>query len=919
MRRVLVVPLVLVLFLTSITTAACSSETKTPSPRLAEAGQVRLRILLPDGPEDGLVFAARDLLEAVGEITGAAIPQDAVGVGDVAQSAGVPLLVHVDAKESAVLGPEGYVIYPMESQPGLEVVAATRMGAMYGLYRIAWDLGVRYIHPEETFFPENTELSVPTVYNSQPDIPGFAHRGFHEHTQHPIPASDFLLRPGRDDFRAMASRYLRWLARNRQNVVTFHMLKTVDLEQWLPYMTDIVGEAKLYGIHMGPLIGFADQQQNAFKLVNVGATDEVTGEALSEDEQIRRGIDLLLQTGFTVLGFQVGSSEFTMIPEATILGWLDVMRQHLAQNYPQVRPYIWIHITCDLEIEDGTPYYHLPLRSDPSVGAYVHTTMFYTLEHPAPVYSCQDFSHQLDFLEEGAAQRRPQVFFPESAWWLGFDNNMPLVLPITGWSREYDVREVLPRYEDAEYKIHGHATFTTGREWTFWQYDHYIAQLTWDRDLTWDQYLDSIPELYGTAGSSVASVLKEWTRLQQRHFYDENPEIFFYLAGELPQDELGLMSGILARRPKIPFPTILNMEDAAFDQWKVRDFDMLVRMKGEYQAILDELAPLEGANASHQQKLYAEVRDSLYIYVRRIEHAIALYDAVAEARRWYIEARRETPDESLHADALAAAEMRLSEARGITTEISALLLKAEERYRYPLEILTARKPESLTAYKIGYLHETSTAYFWTRRDDQLAMLLDEVFGTTHEEWGTQPDWLVRSTADTTTMVEPDDPFAAAVLAQFIPAILWGLKGDRGGEPALVIGQDYNQTRLPDPGTEAVIQGQVDDGVWTGTAQEYALVVRDASGAKVGMLNLIQPQFQLDLLTEQGVVVGAGTARIEAEVLTQTLIDIVVTVTVGGIDEEGVSNILKDVFGLDPSQPLPQRLPIGFVFGLQESW
>ena len=52
-----------------------------------------------------------------------------------------------------------------------------------------------------------------------------------------------------------------------------------------------------------------------------------------------------------------------------------------------------------LEQENGLPFYHLPLQADTD-WVLVHTTMFYTLDHPAPVYECEDFTHQKDFLSK---------------------------------------------------------------------------------------------------------------------------------------------------------------------------------------------------------------------------------------------------------------------------------------------------------------------------------------------------------------------------------------------------------------------------------------------------------------------------------------------------------------------------------------
>ena len=113
---------------------------------------------------------------------------------------------------------------------------------MYGLYEIAADLGVRYHHPEETFIPSIPDVALPYHYDGSVEQPDFDLRGFHEHTQHPTVMSDFYLRP-ETSFRPYVSRYLQWIARNRQNVVSWHLLKTVDLDAWFPWGNPPLGES----------------------------------------------------------------------------------------------------------------------------------------------------------------------------------------------------------------------------------------------------------------------------------------------------------------------------------------------------------------------------------------------------------------------------------------------------------------------------------------------------------------------------------------------------------------------------------------------------------------------------------------------------------------------------------------------------
>lgn len=890
--------------------AGCESRRVSPDDPpaiMAEDGSLAVRILLPDPMGEGLLMAAGDLVDAFGRVTGATPPANLTDVilHDPTDAAGTPLVnVLVIPEADDKLGDQGYWLdfgRMAGGSPALTVTARNETAAMYGIYRIIGDMGVRYYHPEDSFFPSRAEATLPWNYPKVVHEPQFDLRGFHEHTQHPIPASDFILRPESENARQYASNYLKWLVRNRQNVFTFHMLKTVDLHTWIPYITDIVSEAHAYGIQVGLLVGFVDQQQNAFRLIREDDLDPTSGDIKPAELQISGRLDELLVAGFDIVGLQIGSSEFTKPDDKDVVGWMNSTVEHLRTNHPAVRAYAWVHITCDLESDEGGHFFHLPLEADIDLGAYVHTTMFYTLEHPAPAYGCKDFGHQMDFLATATEQRRRQVFFPETAWWLGFDVNLPLALPLTGWSRDWDIRQVLSRYrlepseENGEegYEIAGHATFTTGREWAYWQYDHFLTRITWDLDVTWDGYLEWIAPMYGENGDGATAALKDWTRLQKVHFYDTNPLIYLYLAGELAQDEAGFLAGIVSRQVRPAFRDVFKMSPDDFAGWKKTDYDLLGTMLPEYQVVFDQLPGSLENGTEHQGILYDELSDVLYVYLRRIEHALALYGGVIAAREG---------DEDAAGD-------HLGEARAISAEMKLLFEAAESRYRYPPEMVARSKEASLTAYKFGYLSETSTAYFWTRRDDQLAVLLADVFGTVTEAWTNPPDTAFTADSSGVTLVEPDDPMSAGFLPPFIPTMLFGSLGLEGPSPSLVMAQDYNQSGLPDPGTEIRVDAHETPIGWEGSAGVYSLSVRDVTGKNLGAMTVVDPVVSLAANEEEAALQGGFS--------TDDLVDLIVAITEGGIDEEGITNIIKDVFEVPPADPLPATLPIHFTFILEK--
>ncbi|MEE2755451.1 MAG: hypothetical protein VYA30_02265 [Myxococcota bacterium] len=837
-----------------VTIGACSTETE-PKPPLV------LDVVIPMNSEPGLEKAASDLKLAARSISGSGQNQLPTAV------------VYVTIiNDSEAIAEQGYRLDT--SSRGVELSASSHIGAMYGLYQIAGDLGARYIHPEQTIYPSNPLVEMPAYSSGEATHPHFEMRGFHEHTQHPTVMSDYLLRPNVDSFRSGVSRYFRWLARNRQNQLTFHMLNTVDLEAWIPYMQSMTTEALEYGIKVGVVIGFVDQQQNAFRLVKPQEVDPETGESIDAEVQITTKLDRFASTGIELLGFQIGTSEFTKPDEQVMLNWLNLATEHLSVNHPFVKPFAWIHTTCGLDRDTGAggPYYHLPLEADERLGAFVHTTMFYDLEHPAPVYDCEDFQHQRHFFD-AANGTRDLVYFPETAWWLGFDNNLPMITPIAARSRQYDVDTVLPAYTTL-----GHVTFTTGREWTYWQYDHYLTQLTWDGEISWANYLDWLGPIYQDSPVDLVHIFKKWTDFQWRDFYESEPELYFYLAGELPQDELGAAAGIIARPTKPSFKSIVALSDEAFDEWQTGPFQSLVDMERDYGLLLNELPE------QMPDKISAEAMIALRVSHLRIAHTLALYRGTSAVR---------SGDKN-------TAEAELNTAREITERVKSHVQSMESLYRYPIELLATDKPESLTTYPFGYLAETRTAFFWTRRDDQLSALIESTFNPPEEAWTESLAHQYRGESSELQILIPDSPLLATLLGGFVPNLLLAVAS--GDVERAILAQDRNANDQPDVGTQQELMLTKDAESWRASSQQYRVDVVDDGGALVGNFEFIRPEFQF---------FGSDVGQFDSFDLTATVssANIQSIVSPFGIEPDALGEILKTIWGLDASEPLPQFLPL----------
>ncbi|HRE92074.1 MAG TPA: hypothetical protein PK095_23360, partial [Myxococcota bacterium] len=242
-------PVLLALVLTAL--AACSDDPERhASLPIARDGAVDVDIVFA-GDNPALTLAANDLADVL------AFREGATRRAPNQTGAGSAIVVVVDA--SADLDPEGFeLIARHRDRPELEIRARTELGAAYGLWGLAKELGARWFHPEDEAFIAAPGSTLPWPEAPMTHTPDFALRGFHEHTQHPTVASDIFLRPDFEGGREAVSRQLRWLARNRQNILTVHFLSTVDLSAWTPYMADIVDEARGLGVALGVVIGFTD-------------------------------------------------------------------------------------------------------------------------------------------------------------------------------------------------------------------------------------------------------------------------------------------------------------------------------------------------------------------------------------------------------------------------------------------------------------------------------------------------------------------------------------------------------------------------------------------------------------------------------------------------------------------------------------
>lgn len=69
--------------------------------------------------------------------------------------------------------------------------------------------------------------------------------------------------------------------------------------------------------------------------------------------------------------------------------------------------------------------------------------LVYAFDDPAPTYGNENFTYMFDFMFKNAAKGvREVVYHPETAYWVNYDIDVPLFLPLYGFARLRDLRHI---------------------------------------------------------------------------------------------------------------------------------------------------------------------------------------------------------------------------------------------------------------------------------------------------------------------------------------------------------------------------------------------------------------------------------------------------------------------------------------------
>lgn len=557
---------------------------------------------------------------------------------------------------------------------------------IYGLMQEA--LGFAFYHPREMYIPDLSG-KWPLDENFTMEVaPKFPKKGFHLHTMHPIELAEPLFNPQLPGALEQVKEYIDWLARNEQNVFDFCLLESIDKQTWIKHAEAFTAYGKQRGIIMSVDVSLHMIQQKSFQLYK-----NAPASFRSKEEQIKRNLDWLFQAHWDIINMEFNSAEFLtgnaekrnelrkFVQSETEKHGAKLMgRQHVVQE------------SKDLVRSKSDGAQHQAV--DSSRGVMAHTVMCYSMSEPhAPVYENENQRHVFEFMKR-ENNIRETWYYPESAYWVTFDNSVP-VYPLSYLSaRLADIDTA------AAYHVEGHLTFSSGWEMGYWLFDWSIAR--WSRHVTINhKNITNTPAQY-TYGNPFTkgdgSIVDSLVILHDEYLKGRN--LMAYMTAQTVTDELpNPLRKEFHPRPPFTYAWLRNKSDK-----NTRD-----SIKNHIIPLLSEFA---SKNDEWAYKLAAdkpELQNILNITSLRARHRAVMLDYLVHMSAYKNDKSGKKPRMK-----------ELNQAKFIRKQAEEIMNELCATYRYDKTITKGKYKNGTgyTAYDFGYLYTANNLHFWKREEQQ---------------------------------------------------------------------------------------------------------------------------------------------------------------------------------------------------------
>lgn len=238
-----------------------------------------------------------------------------------------------------------------------------------------------------------------------------------------------------------------------------------------------------YSLMIGADVPLSNVQQHGWFIVNIRSTIH------EQVSQIKERVDWIFEAGFDFMTTESGSSEFTHPECDLMLELLNAYADYVNGTWGReagVKVHCSTGQKCynykDPITGDPLNFNFLPYYATKALGVFPHTIQVYGLDDPtAGAYGNQNFQYMEEYMvQEAKTGNRSVIFYPETAYWVNVDVDVPLFLPLYGQRRLHDLRRLARREADENFKIQGQMNFDSGWEWGYWLSDVVTARASWN-------------------------------------------------------------------------------------------------------------------------------------------------------------------------------------------------------------------------------------------------------------------------------------------------------------------------------------------------------------------------------------------------------------------------------------------------------
>lgn len=577
--------------------------------------------------------------------------------------------------------------FRLQGSAGAYIVSASdALGIQYGAYELLERAGLLFHHPEETVFPRQLCLACIGTVDELIE-PTYTMRGTHVHTLHPLEYESTLL----GHAPATLPRYeklLGWLIARRQNFIEWNLLRTINHELWLKHATKLVELSHARGFQIGIVAPIAFRQQNSYFLYDGESATPAT-------EQIAKSVDWLMQAGWDRIHVEMGASEFLSIPDTDQVGWLNFLAEYLGERYPGTGTATKVHCT----VNQTAPSYgnmnfnYIVQFADARMAIMPHTVQFYDLYRVGPTYDREDFFDMREFLLQEIGKRKV-FYYPETAYWVTFDSDVPLFLPQYIYARWNDL------YRLRDTGMDGQINFSSGFEWGYWMNDFSAAWHAYKPDA---DYAAPLKRIFGTFGGAAAGALAtfdEIVKWQGTELLEKNG--IRWLVAWDAADDLGHFADIHGQPVAVRLYELAKMSPADVKKFESTKLKQLAAMADSIEAQAAAWAALAPNVAPEGRRIYNEIRIGMDATAIRARFMLTLYESTAATAK----------GDSTQGDAL------LAQAKSLRDKGIRVVARQEAIYRFPFNEIAVDR-FSLTSYPFGYLRTVPDLWYWEREIDMV--------------------------------------------------------------------------------------------------------------------------------------------------------------------------------------------------------